>query len=264
MDELEFINKIKDCTKIMQFDENTHKYSNITTKKFYVSVTELIKKYKPIFDENKWSKIIAQKRGITQLEVLSEWKTLGNEAVKYGNILHLYAETNINNTDFQSKILKKYDTKLIDKKIITILANKFDAFYNNILKNDYYIKLTEVPICSSQYNIAGTPDLLCFSSKTHEWTIYDYKTGTDLFKDYNEYMLPPINILKSIPIRHYELQISLYCKIIELITGIIIKNRYIVLFNKYSNENYTIYSTKDNELMNNLSEILLQTNINSI
>ena len=57
------------------FDPVKHAYTNSFTGDSYTSVTTLLGQFKPEFDADKFSRIVAERKSISQQDVLNEWKT---------------------------------------------------------------------------------------------------------------------------------------------------------------------------------------------
>lgn len=88
------------------FQEKEHKYLHYTGK-IYISVTTLINKYKPKFDEDYWStyKAIERLLGIEEFKIIK--KKIG-----YENIVPIYQYKNINKLkEIKFKILEEWSEK---------------------------------------------------------------------------------------------------------------------------------------------------------
>ena len=74
------------------FDEVNHKYTNPDNNKVYISVSQLLKRYKEPFDSDFFASKIAKRDGKTKEEVLKEWKDKTQAACDKGVEIHTIFE----------------------------------------------------------------------------------------------------------------------------------------------------------------------------
>ena len=184
------------------FDPVKHAYTNSFTGDSYTSVTTLLGQFKPEFDADKFSRIVAERKGISQQDVLNEWKTNNKAAQDYGTQLHKtieeYAKTGI----FEDK----------DKDIIEA--------YREI--GNYTVKdgaLFETCVYNHEHKIAGTADIILPNGPYFD--VYDFKTNKkfNYFSKYEKYMLGPVSHLPDCEYSSYCLQLSLYAYNYHIMTG---------------------------------------------
>lgn len=185
------------------FEERTHKYwSKIGDKEIvYTSGTTFVHKFVPFFDEDRISKIVAEKQGRTQQEILDEWHKKRDDACSFGTTVHETAEDVLLGRPFRNSP-KDYKDEIVFGK-----AKKFAQKF----KDELDILGVEQIVFDPYLKIAGTIDLLARSKKDGSILIIDWKTN-DAIKRENDFekMLYPIDHLDSCNFWHYALQLNLY------------------------------------------------------
>lgn len=179
------------------FDAEKHEYKN-EKGEIYLSVSQLISKYKQPFDENGEILInCAKKRGITPEELQKEWDKTRDDACERGTSYHEQAEYFINT----GKIMDGPDKDIIEQFAKIKFQGKI---------------FPEVRLSSDKYKIAGTTDLVeLFDDNT--LSIYDWKTNRELkrFNPWKQRMLFPVDNFSDCNFNHYVIQLSLYAYILE-------------------------------------------------
>lgn len=150
-----FFNKIK-------FDEPSHSYT-INGKKLEAT-SYFIHRYKPHFDSEKISALVAQKQGRTQEEVKEEWEKIKNDSCTLGTAIHLFGEDYVN-SNFTLEPKNEFEKAIV-------------AFWDTKPKHIVPVKL-ELQMYSEEFGIAGTADIICYNLKTKKLKILDYK-GLDI------------------------------------------------------------------------------------
>ena len=235
--ELSIFNNIK------YYDE-PHTYY-IGDKKM-TSATQLISKFKQRFDSNYWSEKKAEERGITQEEILKEWKDKSEYSCEKGTLFHEYAENYLNNKIFPypeervKRILGNNDVKEDYDKLL-ILFNKFyEEAYSKLIP----IK-SEVIVGDEELEICGMVDQLFWNSKSEELQIWDWKTNKAIKRNNKwQQFKEPLSHLDVCEFNTYSLQLSLYRYIIEKNTNLKLGDSYIVWFNE-KNTNYEPIKCRD-------------------
>ena len=196
------------------------------------SATRLIGKFKQSFDSEYWSTKKAKERGISQEEILAEWKYKADYSCEKGTLLHEYAENYLNNKIFPyndergKKLLKEGPNDL--KKDFEKLKTLFHQFYE-----DSYGKL--IPI----------KDQLFWNNKANELQIWDWKTNKEIKRNNKwQQFKDPIAHLDVCEFNTYSLQLSLYRFIIEKNTNLKLGDSYIVWFNE-KNTHYEPIKCRD-------------------
>lgn len=187
------------------FKEDTHQYFNTENGHEYCSGTRFLHKFEKPFDEDKFSRLVAKKRGVTQQEILNEWADTRNKACAYGTSIHNMME------DF---------IKLGTRK------EGFESYYKSfeaINKEDFSkakAVFSELMLWNDEYEIAGTADLI-IDHNDKEFSVGDFKTNKEIkySNEYGERMLDPISHLSACNYTIYSLQLSLYAYFYHLKTG---------------------------------------------
>jgi len=224
----ENINKIKltleNYFSKLVFDEKNHKY--FVNNKGLKSVSHFLESFYEKFDADKISEIVANKRGITKEEVLQEWEDIKNKACSQGTLAHLFGET------FQKT----------GKKPSNGFEEAIVKFWNNLPTHIIVVKF-ELQMYSETYGIAGTADIILYNTLTGKFILADYKTNRDLFKNFaSKKLLYPFNFLLDNPYNKYQLQLSSYQILFELV-GYEIESRRIIWIKP--DGNYEMFKTVD-------------------
>jgi ATP-dependent exoDNAse (exonuclease V) beta subunit len=185
-------------------NHDTHVYTNTETGETYTSVTTFIGKYKKPFDKDKWSKYVAQRDGLSQEEVLDKWSTITTTAQNRGTNVHLIMENYIK----ERKIEKGYED----------FVDSFIKKTNGIILPDSKI-LSEELLYSHEHKLAGTADLIVENKNIFH--VMDFKTNKkfNYTNKYNEYFFEPIDYLPQCEFTTYTIQLSIYARMHELLTG---------------------------------------------
>jgi len=185
-------------------NHDTHVYTNTETGETYTSVTTFIGKYKKPFDKDKWSKYVAQRDGLSQEEVLDKWSNITTTAQNRGTNVHLIMENYIK----EKKIEKGYEE----------FVDSFIKKTNGIILPDSKI-LSEELLYSHEHKLAGTADLIVENKNI--FYVMDFKTNKkfNYTNKYNEYFFEPIDYLPQCEFTTYTIQLSIYARMHELLTG---------------------------------------------
>lgn len=222
-----------------KFYEEGHYYI-YKDKRVQISVTQFIKKFHKEFDEDKWSKYIAKKEGVSQQEILDRWKLAADLSAITGTLFHNRAEQLILNRVLSNN----YDT-LSDavKERLKLLIPLQDKFFSDIegklipLKTEFTVGIED--------KIAGNVDLLVWNEKDQEIQVWDYKTNKEIKLD-NKYdkMFYPFHNYDDCNFVHYSIQLNIYKYILETVLGIKIGKCYLAHFNE-NNPSYNLYKCLD-------------------
>ena len=230
--------------KGIKFHEEQHFYT-LNDYKFGISATSLIETYGQEFDSNSVSQMVANKRGISQQEVLNEWKKENEFSCIKGSCIHLKAQSlwmgnnyeidynTINNNIDKNRLKKEYD----------IMSKQAINFYNDY-KNMYDMIQDEFIVWSKEFDIAGSIDGIMYNKYTQQCCILDFKSNKDLqFESkYHKKMKVPLHKLDDVNGQHYYIQLSIYKYLIEKYTNIKVDETFIVYFN-INADNYEIIET---------------------
>lgn len=232
--ELQYFNGIK-------FHEEQHFYT-LNDYKFGISATSLIETYAQKFDSDIISQMVANKRGISQQEVLEEWKKENEFSCIKGSCIHLKAQSLWMGTNYEidyNTIDNNIDKERL-KKEYDIMSKQAINFYNDY-KDMYDMIQDEFIVWSKEFDIAGSIDGIMYNKYTQQCCILDFKSNKDLqFESkYHKKMKVPLHKLDDVNGQHYYIQLSIYKYLIEKYTNIKVDELFIVYFNINAN-NYKI------------------------
>lgn len=225
----------------VNFNEKEHTYT-LKNYKFNCSVTQLIETYAQEFDSDSISQMVANKRGITQQEVLNEWKKENEFSCIKGSCIHLKAQSLWMGTDYEidyNTIDNNIDKERL-KKEYDIMSKQAINFYNDY-KDMYDMIQDEFIVYSKEFDIAGSIDGIMYNKHTQQCCILDFKSNKYLqFESkYHKKMKVPLHKLDDVNGQHYYIQLSIYKYLIEKYTNIKIDELFIVYFNVNA-DNYEI------------------------
>lgn len=226
--------------KDIQFHEEEHFYT-LKDYRFGISATSLIEQYGQKFDSDKISQMVANKRGISQQEVLDEWKKENEFSCIKGSLIHCFAQGLWMNNPYKIDYseIKNIDIDRL-KKEMPIMQKQAINFYEDY-KNVYDMLQDEFIVWSKEYDIAGSIDGLMYNKLTQRACILDFKSNKKLefVSKYKKKMKVPLQKMDDVNGQHYYLQLSIYRYLIEKYTDIKIDELFIVYFN-INADNYEI------------------------
>ena len=219
--------------KGIDFHEEQHFYT-LNDYRFGISATSLIETYAQEFDSDGISQMVANKRGISQKEVLDEWKKENEFSCIKGSCIHLKAQSLWMGTNYEIDYNTIDDTIDKDrlKKEYDIMSKQATDFYNDY-KDMYDMIQDEFIVWSKEFDIAGSIDGIMYNKNTQQCCILDFKSNKDLqFKSkYRKKMKVPLHELDDVNGQHYYVQLSIYKYLIEKYTNIKVDELFIVYFN---------------------------------
>lgn len=227
-------NKIKSYFKDLEFNEEQHKYSLRGRDVNLTSVSHKIKDFVIPFDTLGNAERVAKREGVTTEEILKRWKNKADKACSLGTKVHLFGEL-YNGTQ---KPTNGYEEAIV--KFFSIVPKHIDLLIN------------ELQMYSEEFGIAGTADLIFLNSNTNKLVIGDFKSNTDLFKNFKgQTLLKPFDNILDSPYGKYILQLSFYQLMLEQ-TGYEVENRFLIWLKP--NGTYTCHNLPDvsKELLNEL------------
>ena len=193
--------------KRISFDEESHTYV-LDGEQELISVTRFLELFRPDFDKEKWSKIKADQEGITQEEMLLRWKKAADDATSFGHKVHKYGE----NLALGEPLPTAENEK--EKNYFEAMEKFFEDHLNN-----YKQIIPEAVLFDPEFKIGGTADLVA-QTKDGKWFVLDYKTNKRI-KTSNPFqkMFHPVSHLSDCEFNKYSLQMSLYARMLEQMTG---------------------------------------------
>lgn len=186
----------------LYFTEEGHEYHHKNGQK-YISCTQIISQYKEKFDSDKMSRIIAKKRGVSQEEILLEWKKAEKDGTEFGTLIHKNIESYFN-------------TKKCDERILPMVGDlHLKLAYR--LEDSYFEQL----VWNEKFMICGTADLVNIDGDYFD--IFDYKTNKK-FNMESKYSNPlmfkyPLENMEINEYNVYSLQLSMYARFVKELTG---------------------------------------------
>lgn len=195
-------------------EKHLYTYDNMD----YISVTQYIQQFHKKFNESFWSHKKSKELGVSQQEVLDDWKKINEYANFVGQQTHQWIE------DYFNQIWKP----IPNNADIVHRINKFNKIYQRSLYKLTPIK-SEQRIFSKKWRIAGTVDGIFL--RGDKLIILDYKTNKVFTDDenlkYKERLLEPFEDYYKTHLNEYSIQISLY-RIILREWGIDIQDGFLV------------------------------------
>lgn len=232
----EYLKELNKAFGDFKFYEDGHYYT-YKDKPISIGATGLIGQYCNEFDAETISQQVANKRGITQQEVLDEWEYKNHFACEKGSTCHEYAQSIWTATDWE--MIKFDDSEEYKKAVlkINIQATNFAIDYSDRLEH----LADEFVIGSEEYDIASAIDHLFINKLTGGLVLVDYKTNSDIHKSerYAKNMKVPLSHLKDFTLNHYYIQLSIYKYLVEKYTNLKVEEMFIVWFSE-NIDNYEI------------------------
>ena len=241
------LEEIKQKLKVFdkyKFFENGHYYT-YKDKQVGISVTKYISQFENEFDSDTLSQKIADKNGISQFEVLNEWKRKGEYSCLKGTAIHEWLQDNYANREYKFDLsqLEEYPEyyKIEDIDHLKQMAIDFINDYKN-----RYILIGDEILCGiPDFDIASAIDLLFYDTVNNEVVLADIKTNTDLkgwksTPSYVKKMLQPLEDIKDITFEHYKIQLSIYRYFLEEYAHIPISDNMFIVYLSEKEKNYNI------------------------
>lgn len=198
------INNIKaDITKAfadVEFIDWNHTYLHKPTNTYLPSVSKKYKQFEVPFDSS-IARFVAPKMGLTESELLQQWKEKGILSAERGTRIHKFAEDWVNNN-----ALEPSDDA--EKGIIQFFKDH----------PNYVVITQELIMFHKLYMYSGTMDLLLYDTETEDFILADWKTNEDLHKNFKKQkLLEPFTDMLQCPLNLYKIQLSLYDMCLESI-----------------------------------------------
>lgn len=257
--------KIYNAFSNIRFIEESHQYfvkDSNGVEEEYNSVSHVIHKYNQPFDKFKISQRYAIKHGLSQEEVLRNWKYTNLCSTVSGTRNHLYGEgyTWLECGEYDripKDILNQY---IEEEKWLIPTSSKeesvkkfFDELHETLYPIGAEFQMSSQYIKGINTKMCGTTDLLLYYKHPTDDSksgviLSDWKTNKDLYSDYNrehnKMMLPPFDYLVDENFNHYSLQFGCYQLMLESI-GVKIVGRRLIWLKDDGYEMLTVPSTTD-------------------
>lgn len=234
-------NKIKEVFGKYTFIEDGHYYL-CNGKRVGISTTGLIGQYENHFDSETISEQVANKRGISQQEVLEEWKIENLHSTIKGSMVHEFAQSLWEGKEYKfdySNIPSEIDIDRLKDDINKLIPQAIN-FYNDY-KNMYELIGCEIYLGDEEFDECGATDQILYNKYTGGIAIIDYKTNKEIKKESYRHkkMLIPLHKYDDCNYIHYSIQLSGYKYKFEKNTKFKVDETFIVYFNINAN-NYEI------------------------
>jgi len=209
------------------FNEYGHKYYVEGENKRLMSVTQILKKYFPVFEKEKVAKLYAKKHGLKWQEVVAGWTKLGEDSSARGKKYHHVSEKII-----KGFLAKTYRRGQNSDDIAKMIEHKLLSFYK-----EFHFYPPEYIVACLYSRIAGAIDLVFGNEDT--LYIMDWKFVKEI-KIENPWRNChfPIDHIPDCNFYKFALQLNLYSYIIR-------KNKY---FPQYPKHELGIFHVKEDEI----------------
>jgi hypothetical protein len=240
--------KIKEVFGKYEFIEEGHYYL-CNGKRVGVSTTGLISQYEQKFDSDTISQQVADKRDISQQEVLEEWRIENLHSTIKGSMVHEFAQSLWEGKEYKfdySNVPKEIDLDRL-KSDINKLIPQAKQFYEDY-KDRYELIGCEIYLGDEEFDECGATDQVMLNKLTGGIAIIDYKTNKKIEKESYRHkkMLIPLHKYDDCNYIHYSIQLSDYKFKFEKNTKIPVEETFIVYFN-INADNYEIIEPLDME-----------------
>lgn len=234
-------NKIKEVFGKYTFIENGHYYL-CNGKRVGISTTGLIHQYTNDFDSEKISQQVANKRGVSQYEILEEWRIENLHSTIKGNFIHEFAQSLWEGKEHEfdySNVPKEIDIERLKNDVNKLIPQAIN-FYNDY-KDMYELIGCEVFLGDEDFDECGATDQILYNKYTGGIAIIDYKTNKEIKRESYKHqkMLIPLHKYDDCNYMHYSIQLSGYKYKFEKNTELKVDETFIVYFST-SAKNYEI------------------------
>ena len=262
----EILQRIEKAFSKYSFIEDGHYYL-CNGKRVGISTTGLISQYEQEFDSDTISQMVANKRGISQQEVLEEWRIENLHSTIKGSMVHEFAQSLWEGKEYKfdySNVPKEIDLDRLKSDIEKLIPQAIN-FYNDY-KDMYELIGCEIYLGDEDFNECGATDQMMLNKYTGNIAIIDYKTNKKI--EYESYrhkkMLVPLHKYDDCNYIHYSIQLSDYKFKFEKNTKIPVEETFIVYFNVNA-DNYEIIEPLNMEKeVNKILNIRRERNMNSV
>lgn len=234
-------NKIQQAFGKYTFIEDGHYYL-CNGKRVGISTTGLISQYEQEFDSDTISQMVANKRGISQQEVLEEWRIENLHSTIKGSMIHEFAQSLWEEKEYKfdySNVPPEINLDRLKsdiKKLIPQAINFYDDY-----KDMYELIGCEIYLGDEDFDECGATDQMMLNKYTGGIAIIDYKTNKKI--EYESYkhkkMLIPLHKFDDCNYVHYSFQLGDYKFKFEKNANLKVDETFIVYFNTNA-DNYEI------------------------
>ena len=226
-------NRIKEVFGKYSFIEEGHYYL-CNGERVGISTTGLISQYENHFDSETISQQVANKRGISQQEVLEEWRIENLHSTIKGSFIHEFAQSLWEGKEYKfdySKVPEEIDIDRLKSDIDKLIPQAIN-FYNDY-KDMYELIGCEIYLGDEDFDECGATDQILYNKYTGGIAIIDYKTNKEIKRESyrHQKMLIPLYKFDDCNYVHYSIQLSGYKYKFEKNTKLKVDETFIVYFN---------------------------------
>ena len=237
----EILKRIQQAFGKYTFIEDGHYYL-CNGKRVGISTTGLIGQYENHFDSETISQQVADKKGISQQEVLEEWRIENLHSTIKGSFIHEFAQSLWEGKEYvfdYSKVPKEIDIDRLKSDINKLIPQAIN-FYNDY-KDMYELIGCEIYLGDEDFDECGATDQILYNKYTGGIAIIDYKTNKEIKRESYKHkkMLIPLHRFDDCNYIHYSIQLSGYKFKFERNTKLKVDETFIVYFN-INADNYEI------------------------
>lgn len=206
----------------------------------FASVSTIVSKFFREFNPLDNSKRVADREGVTQIEIMERWDAAGKESREVGTFMHAQIESILNHKHPLLMTHFEYNGQYVETNEKISIEKELRYFQDFMRENQICPYRTEWRICDEEHEIAGTIDLLCKNGDDFE--IYDWKRSRKAQPDETiwAYGNNGLEHIPDISFYHYALQQNLYKYILEKNYGIHVSKMHIVIFHPIY-DSYKLY-----------------------
>ena len=229
----EILKRIQQAFGKYTFIENGHYYL-CNGKRVGISTTGLIGQYENHFDSETISQQVADKKGISQQEVLEEWRIENLHSTIKGSFVHEFAQSLWEGKEYvfdYSKVPKEIDIDRLKSDIDKLIPQAIN-FYNDY-KDMYELIGCEIYLGDEDFDECGATDQILYNKYTGGIAIIDYKTNKEIKRESYKHkkMLIPLHKFDDCNYIHYSIQLNGYKFKFERNTKLKVDETFIVYFN---------------------------------
>lgn len=207
--------RLKDASAGLVFDPVPHTYT--LYGKPLSSVSNIVGHFAP-FDTAAKAEAVSKNPkhplyGKTPEEIIAIWEEKRDAAAAAGTQVHAFGEACcLWMTGREDEIEPEYRDRVTADGLAAISPKEEAAarWWESLDWSRYAVVAKEARIVNPELRYAGTFDLLLYDTWNDGFALKDYKSNEDLYKWYGDYLLPPLNMLRSNDIGKYTVQQSLY------------------------------------------------------
>lgn len=259
-------NKIQQTFGKYTFIEDGHYYL-CNGKRVGISTTGLISQYEQEFNSDTISQQVADKRGISQREVLEEWRIENLHSTIKGSMVHEFAQSLWEGKEYKfdySNVPQEIDLDRLKSDVEKLMPQAIN-FYNDY-KDRYELIGCEIYLGDEEFDECGATDQVMLNKLTGGIAIIDYKTNKKIEKESYRHkkMLVPLHKFDDCNYIHYSIQLSDYKFKFEKNIKMPVEETFIVYFNVNA-DNYEIIEPLDmEEEVNKILNMRRVKNMNSV